>query len=124
MGCQGYKGYEKGELESHLSMGEGVGCRRTACNERPCFFQVKLPILWKESGEAGFLGECASCIIGWGERVLLPSVQGFIVVPWLILFVRRRHNEDIRKVGSRKCPLFYPCKYYGDLKEHARYQVW
>ena len=87
MGCQGYIGDEKCEFGSYVSMGEGVRCRRTACDERPCFFQVKLPILWKESSEAGFLGECASCIIGWGERVLLPSVQGIIVVPGLILFV-------------------------------------
>ena len=72
---------------------KAVRCRRTTGNERPCFFQIQLPVFWEESGEAGFLGEWASCIVGWGEWVLLPSVQGIIVVPGLVLFVGGRHEE-------------------------------
>ena len=47
--------------------GELEACR-TSSDERPCFFQIELPVLWKESSEAGFLVKCASSIVGWCER--------------------------------------------------------
>ena len=42
-----------------------------ARNEGPCFFEVGLTVLWKQSCKRGFFGEGASSIVSRGEVVNL-----------------------------------------------------
>ena len=45
VGCQSYIGNAKSEFEGHQC--EKGGACRTTSYERPCFFQIELPVLWE-----------------------------------------------------------------------------
>ena len=58
---------------------EGAG------DEGPCFAQVDFSIFGKESGEGGFFGEGAGCVVGGAKGVDLLVVGGQY---WWEIFVQ------------------------------------